>query len=304
MRCLSAEETATCLPWNALVDELHRVLQAMRDGRVVAPLRQQLELSRGGVLLTMPAADDDFAVVKLVTVHPHNETLGMPRVQGEVVVMRAESGERLMWLDGQVVTARRTAALSLLAAQALASPQAQRGPLLIVGAGTQAEAHLFAFADAYKDMHIFIFGRNLARAQALAARAAAQGIAAQAVDDLQAVLPECGMVITATNSTSPVLPDAVREDAFIAAIGAFTPSMAELPPSLVRRARLVVDTLDGARHEAGDLIQAEVDWTRVEALAAAVLEPPRSGVTVFKSVGCALWDLAAARAALRCGKVE
>ncbi len=299
MRLLSAEETAQALPWADLVETLRIMLDAQQQGRAVAPLRQQMALPNQGALLTMPAADETLAIVKVVSVHPRNPELGLPRVQGEVAVMRATDGTWLLILDGQVVTARRTAALSVLAAQALAQPSAKRGPLLVIGAGVQAEAHLFAFAATFEGMRIFVAGRTPERVQALVARAQAEGIDAQTVADLQAALPQCGMVITATSSSVPVLPDAVREDAFVAAIGAFTPTMAELPPTLVRRARIVVDTLEGAQHEAGDLIQAGVNWGLVEPLAEAQHRPPAGGVTVFKSVGCALWDLAAAHVALR-----
>jgi ornithine cyclodeaminase len=121
------------------------------------------------------------------------------------------------------------------------------------------------------------------------------------------VLPICGMVVTTTTSTTPVITDRVRNRAFIAAVGAYRPTMAELPPELVRRSRVFVDTLEGARHEAGDLIQADIDWSNVASLEDVVLPlspedaRPRRGTapTIFKSVGHALWDLAAARLAAR-----
>jgi ornithine cyclodeaminase/alanine dehydrogenase-like protein (mu-crystallin family) len=95
-----------------------------------------------------------------------------------------------------------------------------------------------------------------------------------------------------------VLPENVADGTLIAAIGAYTPAMAELPAGLVRRARLYVDTLEGARAEAGDLLQAQVDWATVTPLEAIAEQTrPTGGVIVFKSVGHALWDLAAARAA-------
>ena len=91
----------------------------------------------------------------------------------------------------------------------------------------------------------------------------------------------------------------VRSDAFIAAVGAFRPDMAELPPALVRSAKLYVDTLEGAKTGAGDIIQAGVDWASVTALEDALdTSPPVGGPVIFKSVGHALWDLAAARLAL------
>src|SRR5439155_13530104 len=100
----------------------------------------------------------------------------------------------------------------------------------------------------------------------------------------------------------PVLPEGVRDDTFVVAVGAYLPEMAELPAELVRRsselATLYVDTLGGARAEAGDLIMAGIDWARVTPLEEALDAPrPDKGPVIFKSVGHALWDLAAARLA-------
>ncbi len=115
-----------------------------------------------------------------------------------------------------------------------------------------------------------------------------------------AVLPEVPLIVTATSSRAPVLPVAIRRDAFIAAIGSYQPGMVEIPPALVQRSQIYVDTLSGAQTEAGDLIAAGIDWAQVKPLAAALdTEPPPDGPVLFKSVGHALWDLAAARLAQR-----
>jgi len=293
------------LPYRELADELRAMLRDKKAGLAVAPPRIVLPLAEDGLLLTMPAADPNLAITKLVTVHPRNGALGLPSIQGEVIVMNARTGERLMQLDGKAVTMRRTAALSLLAAQALASEDAKRGPLLIVGAGAQGRAHLEAFAAVFPALDVFIASRTFDDARALAQLGPASGMNAQAVSSADEVLPVCGMVVTATTSATPVIPDRLRDGAFVAAVGAYQASMAELPPELVHRSRVVVDTLDGARHEAGDLIQAGVDWKIVTAIedvaqTSGVFETPEvSTPTVFKSVGHALWDLAAARLAAR-----
>jgi ornithine cyclodeaminase len=246
----------------------------------------------------MPAADIDMVITKLVTVHPENPAAGLPSVQAEVLVAEAATGRRLLLLDGATVTAHRTAALSLLAAQTLAPNPS--GPLLIAGAGIEARAHLAAFAAGLGVREFYITSRNMAHAAALAAWATGQGLAAQAIPEAGAVLADAPLIVTATTSPTPVVPATVRPDAFIAAVGAYLPDRAELPPTLVRAAHLVVDTLEGAEAEAGDLIQAEVDWHTVQPLEAAVLAPrPASGPVVFKSVGHSLCDLAAARFAWR-----
>jgi 1-piperideine-2-carboxylate/1-pyrroline-2-carboxylate reductase [NAD(P)H] len=145
MRILDANETAARLPYPALADAIGAVLLQHQRDEARAPERTVLDLPDGGKLLVMPAADGEIAITKLVTVHPGNAGLGLPTIQGEVVVMDAANGKRLGLLEGATVTGRRTAALSLLAARRLAP--VPEGPLLIVGAGVQGRAHLEAFRD-------------------------------------------------------------------------------------------------------------------------------------------------------------
>jgi ornithine cyclodeaminase len=298
-RVLDAEATASALPWAALPPALHAMLLRRHAGLTRAPERLQVPLT-GGVLLAMPAADPEFATTKLVTVHPGNPQRGLPTLLGEVLLMRADTGERVLVLDGPTVTARRTAAMSALAAQELA-PWA-RGPMLVVGAGVQARAHVEAFARVLGVRRVFVASRTLAHAQALAAHARSLALDAQAVERSDDVLAEAAIVVTGTTATAPVIGDGVRPDAFVAAVGAYRPEMCELPAALLSRASVYVDDLEGAHHEAGDILQAGLDWARVTGLQAVLAgEAPRparqAGPVVFKSVGQALWDLAAARLA-------
>lgn len=314
MRIFDSAATHYLLPYPALAEELRAVLSDKRAGVAVAPQRLVLPLGADGVLLAMPATDGEIAITKLVTVHPHNAAHGLPSIHGEVIVMDVRTGERLMFLDGQAVTARRTAALSLLAAQLIASAEVKKGPLLIVGAGTQGEAHLWAFGEWLPTCDVMIYSRTFDNAAALAHRARIGGINAQAIGTINDVLPTCGIVVTATTSRHPLFADRVRNDALVIAVGAYAHDMAELPAELVRRSRLFVDTLEGARAEAGDLIQAGVDWATVTPLE-DIAGTPAAGErdaraadeqiahftspVIFKSVGHALWDLAAARMARR-----
>ena len=300
MRLLGAEETAARLPYVDLAESIREVALERGAEAVRAPARMALPLPEGGVLLAMPASDERIAITKLVTVHPENSGRGLPTIQGEVVVMESATGRRLGLLDGSVVTARRTAALSLLAARELAPRP--NGPLLIVGAGTQGRSHLEAFREGLGTSRVFVSSRTAKRAEALGEHAEGLGMEARAVWDPEEVLGEVSLVVTATTSREPVLPEGVPEGAFVAAVGSFEPEAAELPPAVISRSTVVVDTMEGAREEAGDLIQAErtgaFSWANAvpldEALRAA--EHPE-GTVVFKSVGNALWDLAAARTA-------
>ena len=293
MKILSATTTAALLPYEALAGTLARVMLDARAGRAVAPERTAHPLPEGGMLLLMPAWDERLGVLKRVSVHPANPERGLAQVQAEVLVFDVHTGEAKLLLDGAVVTARRTAALSLLAVQRLAAKPPEQ--VLVLGAGTQARAHLEALST-LRPGRVFVYNRTFSRAAELAAHGRKLGLAMQTVPFPDKVAPEVDLIVSATSSAAPVVPEEVADDALIVAVGAFTPRMAELPAALVKRSQVFVDTLPGARAEAGDLLQAGVDWAQVRTLGEALEEgPPAGGPVVFKSVGSALWDLAAAR---------
>lgn len=295
---LDAAATARRLPYPALLRELRAVLG---DAKVQVPERLVQPLPGGGSLFVMPALDGRVAITKLITFTPANAGTARPTIQGDVVVFDVATGTRRLVLDGPTVTARRTAAVSLLAAQLLAPNRG--GPLLIVGAGAQGRAHLEAFAQGLGVRDVVVASRSLEGAERLAQHARALGLSARAVADANTALPDCPLVVTCTPAHAVVLHALPRDDAFIAAVGAFTPRMVELSPELCRHCaehgRVVVDTPD-AVHEAGDLIQAGLEVAGFPSLREALAHEkgPRKGPVLFKSCGWAGWDLAAARAAL------
>jgi ornithine cyclodeaminase len=300
MQMLSSDATAARLPYEALVAEIAAVL---RDPVARVPPRLVQTLAGGGSLFVMPACDGSVAMTKLITFTPGNIGTGTPTIQGDVVVFDVATGTRLLVLDGPTVTARRTAAVSLLAAKWLAPNT--NGPLLIVGAGTQGSAHLDAFAQGLGIREVLIHSRTEASAHVLAARARKIGLHARVIPDPNSALADCPLVVTCTPAKGVVLDGLPRDDAFIAAVGAFTPQMIELAPPftrhVARHGRIVVDTRD-ADHEAGDLLQAGLDVTAIPALRDVDPAAPRArGPVLFKSCGWAGWDLAAARCALRAG---
>lgn len=296
---LGSQETADLLAYTRLADEIGRVLLEQQAGEVRVPERIVLELAHEGKLLVMPAADRETAITKLVTVHPGNSQAGLPTIQGEVVVMRAGDGQRLAILDGAAVTARRTSALSLLAARQLAPSPA--GPLLVYGAGAQAKAHIEAFQAGLGVKKVAIVSRTQAKAQELARHARVLGLDASVAASDEEPLVGAKLIVTATNSDSPILHGALAEDVMVCAVGAFRPHMAELSSATIGSANVVVDTLEGARAEAGDLIAAVREdawsWDRAQELVDVVQGQGRQprGPIIFKSVGHAMFDLAAAR---------
>lgn len=297
---LTPTQTAEALPYPALANEIQALL---RDPGVVVPARTVQALAGGGSLFVMPAADARVAITKLITFIPDNATRGLPAIQGDIVVFDAVTGQRTALLDGPTVTARRTAAVSLLAARRLA-PRTD-GPLLIVGAGVQGRSHLEAFHTDLGVQEVWVASRSAASADALVRHAHSLGMRAQHVVDADAALAHCPLVVSCTSAQGIALRTKPRTDAFVAAVGAFTPRMVEWAPEVCRwlaaEGLLVVDTRD-ADHEAGDLLQAGIDVSALPTLADVVRDPAaqrRSGPVFFKSCGWAGWDLAAARLALQ-----
>lgn len=296
---LSPEATARALPYPALAEAVAAVLA---DPEVVVPARIVQALPGGGSLFVMPAVDGKVAITKLITFVADNATRGLPSIQGDITVFDAITGQRLTILDGPTVTARRTAAVSLLAAQRLA-PRID-GRLLIVGAGVQGRSHLEAFHFGLGVKDVWVSSRSQASADALVQHARSLGMSAQRVDDADMALAECHLVVSTTSAQQVALRAMPRADAFVAAVGAFTPRMVEWAPDvchhLAAHGTLVVDTRD-ADHEAGDLLQAGLDVSTLPALADVVNQTqvwaaiPQRGTVFFKSCGWGGWDLAAAR---------
>ncbi len=298
---LSPAQTARALPFSALAQEIAALLQ---DPTVAVPPRIVQPLDGGGSLFVMPAADARVAITKLISFIPGNAQRGLPTIQGDIVVFDVQTGQRVALLDGPTVTARRTAAVSLLAAQHLATRR--DGPMLIVGAGVQGRAHLEAFREGLGVQEVWVSSRSSASADALVAHAQALGMWARRVDDPNAALADCPLVVSTTPAQQVVLTALPRSDAFVAAVGAFTPRMVEWSADVCRHlaqtGTLVVDTRD-ADHEAGDLLQAGIDVSALSTLADVVGQTqawqdasrPEGGPVFFKSCGWGGWDLAAAR---------
>jgi 1-piperideine-2-carboxylate/1-pyrroline-2-carboxylate reductase [NAD(P)H] len=339
MQIFDATATALALPWLPLVAALERTLADAAAGRAQAPERWVLPVAPGTSWFLMPAwlaADaGDLAAIKLITYASANPARGLPSILGDVLVLRASTGLRLALLDGPTVTARRTAAVTLLAALRLApapiglsaAGAAPAGPLLVIGTGVQALAHVQALVAGAGVREVWVRGRTPARSrefvQTLQTWEAAQlsldgqlapGLQIAPADDLALALKRCRWIVTATPAAAVCLHGTVRDDAFVAAVGAFKPAMIELDPALTRQlaaaGRVVLDSA-AARHEAGDLLAAGLDLSGLPTLAELLAQWPAgaadqaraalsrpTGPVLFKSCGASLWDLAAARCAV------
>lgn len=294
---LDKAEIAARLPWPALVE----ALRAMFVAGCQAPLRHAHPLPEQGTLLLMPAVSASHSGVKIVHVAPGNASRGLPAVHAAYLLSDAVTGAPVALLDGAELTDRRTAATSVLAARFLARPDAKR--LLILGSGRVATALAEAYAASFPLTGIAIWSRNGAHAAALAARLAAHGLPARAVDTIDPA--GFDIICAATLSTTPLIQGAaLSPGTHLDLVGAFRADMREADGAALARSLCVVDTRAGGLREAGDVVQAIAEGhITAEDVAADLAElcrgqhPGRTcpdQITLFKSVGWAGEDLAAA----------
>jgi ornithine cyclodeaminase len=276
MRYLSPEDTRASL---SMIDAIEAMVLAF-TGEVEAPLRTLV-----GNSLVMPGRVDDRIAVKVVSVTPGNPA-------GLVAVLD-EQGTPLGIVDGPTITAIRTGAVCGLATRLLAPDRAVT--MAMLGAGAMAFDQVEAIKAVRPVERLVIWSRDLAHAADLASRVGGEPVA-----EADRAVSEATVVSCATPARTPLFPaDSVQPGSHVNAVGAFTPEMAELPPDLLERAYVVVDDIEAAAVEAGDLIQADRDPnTTLRALLEGSAPQIGEDVTVFKSVGVAAQDVAAAARAL------
>jgi ornithine cyclodeaminase len=305
MRLIDAAAVHAALDYRGLADAL---AAAFRAG-AVTPVRHAHDLSgqtgEGATLLLMPAWQPGRSIgIKSVTVFPANAETDLPSVHALYLLLDGATGEPQAVIDGAALTERRTAAASALAARYLVRKDA--ACLLMVGAGALAP-HLIRAHVATRDLReIRIWNRTPDRATALAERLAGEGYPVTATPDLAAAVGWADVISCATLAQAPLIHgDWLRPGTHIDLVGAFRPDMREADDTAVRRARLYVDVRESALAEAGDLVDplargviAEADIVGDLADLVRGDAPGRRGrdeITLFKSVGSAIEDLAAAQ---------
>ncbi len=299
MRQFDAAATAQALPFAALVPALRRAFQLGAQ----VPLRHHHAIGTAGVSLLMPAwREGGRYAVKVVNLFPGNAAHGLPALHAMVLLFSATTGEVLAQIDGGELTARRTAAASALAASYLARDDASR--LLVVGAGRVAALLPAAYRAVRAIENVQVHARRPQAAAALVASLRQQGFNATPCADLNAGLAACDIVSCATLAATPLLHGAaLRPGTHVDLIGGFTPGMREADGACLARARVYVDTLE-AMAKSGDITLAVAEGAFNPAALQGTLEQLCRGecagrittqeITLFKSVGTALEDLAAA----------
>ena len=257
MRVISAAEIEAALDWDSLIERLR---QTFRRG-VEVPVRHHHEIAGGpdgidGTLLLMPAWQPGRHLgVKIATVFPGNGEQGLPSVMGAYLLLDGKIGAPLALIDGPMLTLKRTAAASALAAGYLARPDCER--LLMVGTGALAPHLIMAHAAVRPICNVLIWGRDPDKAAKLAKRLDRRNLKVEATTDLAAAVKGAEIISCATLSAQPLIKGAwLRPGQHLDLVGAFRPDMRESDDEAVRRALVFVDTREGALSEAGDIVQA------------------------------------------------
>jgi alanine dehydrogenase len=305
---LSQSDVAQLLPVRECIDVMADALSALVRGDAVLPLRQVLRLPDGkNAFAVMPAYVDAPKAIgaKVITVFPDNHGTKLDSHQGAVLLFEAEHGSLVAVMDASSITAIRTAAVSGLATRLLARPDA--ADVAILGTGVQARTHLEAMCAVRPVRHVRVWSRNADAVREFAYRESAHhGIPVEPALNARAAVEGAEIVCTVTASREPVLAgEWLADGAHVNAVGASLPSARELDTAAVARGRFYVDRRESALNEAGDFLipkreGAIGDDHIVGDLGELLLRrvPGRettAEVTIFKSLGLAVEDVAAAR---------
>lgn len=286
-----------------LIAAMDGALSAFSAGVVVQPMRPVIQTGTGFFAL-MPAyvASTPALGAKLVTVYHSNLARGLPSHLATIVLLDPETGALAAILDGRYITEVRTAAVSAVSVIKLARADAR--VLAILGSGVQAASHLKTLSLARKFQEVRVWSPTRAHLEAFA-----KSTGAHAMESAEAAVRGADVIVLATSSVTPVLEDSwVSAGAHVISVGAYRPTMREMDPELMARARLFVDSRTAALMESGDVVTGIAEGRFSEKHIIAELGEPAAArrspeeITIFKSLGLAVEDLVAANLALQHAK--
>ena len=312
MRFFTDDDIAEALPWGELMTAIEQV---MVDPNATAPPRTVHVVPDGrgndaSFLLKPGWVTGSMLGVKAVTFFPDNGAQGLPTIQAGVLLFDGQTGSLLGACEANALTTRRTAAASAVAARRLAHPDARN--LLVVGSGALAPMAVEAHAAVRDFAQISVWGRNPARAQAVVDGLAGTGLPVVVADNLDEAVAGADVISCVTGATNPLIRGVLlRPGCHVDLIGGFTLAMREADDDVIRRGSIFVDTIDDAS-VAGDIAQPLADGVITQGDLLGDLADLVSGrhpgrrhdeeITVFKSAGTALEDLAAAQLAFGAGE--
>jgi len=305
MRIVSADDIQNALTYRALIDALDEAFRS----EIAVPVRHHHTIPTEGAdatLLLMPAWTSEgerYLGCKIVTVFPDNAKQQRPSVYGQYLLLSGETGEPLAMMDGRTLTAWRTACASALASRYLSREDAAH--LVMVGAGALAPHLIRAHLSVRPIRRVTLWNRTRARAVSLGFGIAVAGIEVDVAETLEEAVRDADIVSCATLSTQPLIQGAwLKKGAHLDLVGGFNAKMREADDQAVKRARIFVDTRAGAAKEAGDIVMPlRKKIIEPKAIKGDLFDLTRgkvkgrtsaSQITLFKSVGTAIEDLAAA----------
>lgn len=310
MRQISSDEVYAILPMADCIDIVEAAMIAVSHGKANLPLRSIMPLGNGNAMGIMPGglAEPHIHGIKLVSLYPENPKQGLSSHQGVILLFDSRDGRAIAAVDGASVTAQRTAAASAAATRALS--RANSRVLAILGAGEQADHHLPAHLCVRPFDEVRVWTRTFANAEAFAARHATSVASIRAVETAREAVRGADVVITATASPKAILKgEWLEAGQHINLVGASVASVREIDDRGVARGRYFVDTLAGAKAQAGEYIDAlkagaiaeghilgEIGNVYDGALAGRLDD---SDITMYKSLGVAAQDLSTAYEVLR-----
>jgi ornithine cyclodeaminase len=306
---VSDRDCLMLLPMSECIDAMTDALRTLASGGAILPLRQIVRLPDNQKAFgLMPAALDQPEALgaKVITVFPSNESTPYDSHQGAVLLFELEFGRLIAILDASTITALRTAAVTAVATRLLSRPESRS--LALIGAGVQAETHLEAISLVRPIDEVRVWSRSSTRARDFAAKVGATGAPITVCDSAREAVQGADVVCTVTSSREPVVfGEWLSPGTHVNAVGASLATARELDTEAVRRARLYVDRRESTLNEAGDFLVPKREGVIgddhiVGEIGELLLDPPRiSGrhsadeITVFKSLGLAIEDVASAR---------
>lgn len=292
MLYLDENRVRELLTYEALIPAMERALSALSAGEVVQPSRAVVPVAEhGGFLLSMPAYARGQLGAKLVTFFPDNE--GAPTHHAMIALFRPETGEPLAVMDGRLITEMRTGAVSAAATKLLA--RSDSSVLAILGSGVQARSHLEALRLVRDFREVRVWSpRNAA--------VLAEEFGLRLTRSPEEAVVDADVVVVATAAQTPVLRgDWLSPGVHINAVGAPRPEWRELDDEVLKKATLFVESREAASRESGDVIAADTIFAEIGEVISGAQEgrPSAEAVTLFKSVGVAVEDLASAELVYR-----
>ena len=286
MEYFEEEKVRRLLRIDQLIEAMRLVLAAFSAGKWKQPLRGVLA-QHGGFFGVMPASGDSMGM-KMVTFYPRNAGSELPTHMAVIALFDPKTGEPLALMDGRYITEIRTAAVSAVATDALAAPEAE--VLALLGAGVQAQAHLEVLPHVRRFKEIRVWNHHREKAERFAEQHSIKAM------DLEAAVRGADVVVTATSAREPVLKgEWLKPGAHVNAVGASRPDWRELDDEAMRNV-VIVDSYEGARHEAGDVILSGVTpYAELGEILNGSKRVAPGVTTIFKSLGMAVEDVAAAK---------